>query len=218
MTKNECAPKPFSTEEILGEKIKLLEEQIKMKDIIMSYQEEKIKNLETKINSLEEEEIHGDDQKYFHDFPSDKSILCCIKFKGKEYYLGSHQYHANDNIDSNRNKVNGHPRWSNGQTWKFYEIYKGKYVISYVESVWNMQNWKLYSDGNELILSKDKSSLFELLKVENKENEKCFYIRDYSSKRFLYLTFNYGDSSSFFIGLSDKINQEEIGRFIFYYC
>ena len=80
-----------------------------------------------------------------------------------------------------------------------------------------MQNWKLYSDGNEIILSKDKSSLFELLKVENQENEKCFYIRDFSSKRFLYLTFNYRDGDSFFIGLSDKINHEEIGRFIFYY-
>ena len=119
MAKNECAPKPFSTEGILEEKIKLLEEQIKMKDIIMSYQEEKIKNLETKIKSLEKE-INGDDQKYINDFPLDKSILCCIKFKEKEYCLGSHQYHANDNIDSKRNKVNGHPRWSNGQTWKFY--------------------------------------------------------------------------------------------------
>ena len=215
MEKNESAPKPFNKEEILEEKIKLLEEQIKMKDIIMSYQEEKIKNLETKIKSLEKE-IHEEDEKYIKNFPSANSILC-NKFKGNEYYLGSHQYHDNDNIDNQRNKVNGHFRWSNGQTWKFYEIYKGKYAISYVENVWNKQNWKLYSDGNEIILSKDKSSLFELLKVENKENEKFFYIRDYSSKRFLYLTFNYRDSLSFFIGLSDKINQQENGRFIFYY-
>jgi len=113
---------------------------------------------------------YGDDHKYINDFPLDKSILWCIKFKEKEFCLGSHQYHANDNIENKRNKVNGHPRCPNGQTWKLYEIYKGKYVISYVESLWNIQNWKLYSDGNEIILSKDKSSLFELLKVENQEN------------------------------------------------
>ena len=59
--------------------------------------------------------------------------------------------------------------------------------------------------------------MFTLLKVEGKENDNCFYIQDFNTKKYLYLTFNNRDGGGYFIGLADKINEEEKDRFIFYY-
>ena len=99
----------------------------------------------------------------------------------------------------------------------FYEIYEGFYTIVYADNVYSMQNWKIYSEENNIIISKEKSSLYKLLKVEEKENENCFYIQDNKTKKYLYLNNEKRDSGSFFIGLSVGINKEDKERFIFYY-
>ena len=203
---------------ILEEKINFLVEQNRLKDIIMKYQEEKIEFLEKKIKELEtKNNVEIKTEKSIKKIPSGNTITCHNKFKGGEYILGSYKYHADEKIDDKRNKISGHNGKNQGQNWIFSEISEGNYNITYADNFHDLLNWKIYSDGNEVILSKDKSSLFTLLKVEGKEEEKCFYIQDYNSKRFLYLTFYYRDGDSFFIGLSDKINQEEKERFIFYY-
>ena len=206
---------------MLEEKIKFLEEQSRLKEIIMKLQDEKIKNLEKKINELENKnnENKNNDNKnnVIKNITSDKTITCHNKFKGGIYYLGSYQYFNGEKIDDKKNKLSGYYDKHIGQNWFFHHIYEGNYAITYADNFHNLLNWRIYSNGNEVILSKDSSSLFTLLKVEEKENDNCFYIQDFNSKKYLYLTSNNREGGGYFIGLADKINQEEKDRFIFYY-
>ena len=200
---------------ILEEKIKFLEEQNRLKDIIMKLQEEKIQNLEKKINELENK--NDNKNNIIKNIPSDKMITCHNKFKGGVFYLSSFQYFNDEKIDDTKNKLSGYFDKHIGQNWVFHHINEGNYTITYADNFHNLLNWKIYSDGNEVILSKDSSSLFTLLKVKEKENDNCFYIQDFKSKKYLYLTVYYRNGGGYFIGLSDKIYQEEKDRFIFYY-
>ena len=187
-------------------------------------QDEKIQNLERKINEFESKKNNNinsinlnSEIKCIKKIPSGKTITCHNKFDGVNYYLGSYRYFVEEKINDKRNKISGYYDKHIGQNWTFYEISEGNYSLTYADNFHDLLNWKIYSDVHEVVLSKEKSSLYTLLTVEGKENENCFYIQDSNSKRFLYLTYNYRNGGGFFIGFSYRIIQEEKERFIFYY-
>ena len=133
----------------------------------MKLQEEKIQNLERKINELENK--NKNDNNIIKNIPSDKTITCHNKFKGGVYYLGSYQFFNSEKIDDKKNKLSGYFDKHIGQNWFFHHMNEGNYAITYADNFHNLLNWRIYSDGNEAILSKDSSSLFTLLKVDEKQ-------------------------------------------------
>ena len=102
---------------ILEEKIKFLEEQNRLKDVIIKFQEEKIQNLEQKINEFGLKNTNSIKSisnnilnlnleiKDIKKIPSGKAITCHNKFEGVNYFLGSYRYFNEEKIGDKRNKI-----------------------------------------------------------------------------------------------------------------
>ena len=130
------------------------------------------------------------------------------EYNNKIYYLGSQIIYEHDKYDENDSKVHFHLSKSYGQEWVFNEIYNGLYEILFNDDIKNNSRIGYYlnvDNKNNIILSKNKKTLWKFEKIENKENE--YYIKNCTNN--FYLTFNIDlkrDQSSYYISLDDKLN------------
>lgn len=96
--------------------------------------------------------------------------------------------------------------------WLFIPDENNLVTIIFDIDSFGMKDWKLYSDGQKVFLSKNLSSKFELILI----NQNKFYIRDFKSGKYLSNTNNTRDICSYYIGL-ENLNNKDNGRFTFYF-
>lgn len=78
-----------------------------------------------------------------------------------------------------------------------------------------MFNWKIFSDGINIQMSKGFSSKFELIEVEGMPNH--FFIKDHQTGKYLCNNMKKRDLWSYYIGLSDFSDSKNKERYIFYF-
>ena len=136
-----------------------------------------------------------------------------IKNNGKEYILISHRYYGSDKISQDKTKLFIH----NG----FFLIEKTKWLLIPDENnlmtikcdcdSFDMMNWEIYSEENNVLLCKNLSSKFEVIMI----NEAQFYIRDVKSGKYFWNSLKKRDLNSYYIELNN-FDENEKERFIFY--
>ena len=139
-----------------------------------------------------------------------------MKYNNKEYVLISHRWHQADKYSNDKTKLSIHGEYyESGRTpvkWLLIPDENNYVTIRYdIENSYNMMNWEIYSDENDILLCKKLSSKFELIMI----SENQFYIRDIKSGKYFYNSKNIRDDSSYFIELS-YFNENEKERYIFY--
>ena len=75
----------------------------------------------------------------------------------------------------------------------------------------DMMNWEIYSEENNVLLCKNLSSKFEVIMI----NEAQFYIRDVKSGKYFWNSLKKRDLNSYYIELNN-FDENEKERFIFY--
>ena len=141
------------------------------------------------------------------------AIRLAVKFNNKNYHLSSHRVFQTEMIDGNNNKVMFHKELKEGQKWNIVQEYKGLYSISYETNDYSMQGWYLYYDLNkQVILSKNKKSLWKIEELHNKQ----FYIKDALYGYYLCLARDESRDFYSFYGTSKKeIDESNKNVFIF---
>ena len=139
-----------------------------------------------------------------------------MKYNNKEYVLISHRCHQADKYSNDKTKLSIHGEYyESGRTpvkWLLIPDENNYVTIRYdIENSYNMMNWEIYSDENDIKKKKKLSSKFELIMI----SENQFYIRDINSGKYFYNSKNIRDDSSYFIELS-YFNENEKERYIFY--
>ena len=211
-----CAPFNSSYISILEEKIKCLEKEINLKNEIIKSKDEIIKARDEKIKLLDNpKKVNNSTIKTISYFPLNPKLIK-MKFKEKEYYLISHRYHDNDKINGNNTKIaiidiNHNPT---GCKWIFEKDSNNLFSIICDNDDYNMFNWRIFSDGNNIVLSKEFSSKYEFIEIKGKKNN--FYIKEHISGKYLCNSKKKRDKISYYIGLCDKIDLIENERFVFY--
>ena len=218
-----CPPFNSSYISILEEKIKSLEKEInlkneiiKSKDEIIKSKDEIIKARDDKIKLLDNpSKVNKSEIKTISYFPPNPKLIK-MKFKEKEYYLISHRYHDNDKINGNNTKIaiidiNHNPT---GCKWIFEKDNNNLFSIICDNDDYNMFNWRIFSDGNNIVLSKEFSSKYEFIEIKGKKNN--FYIKEHISGKYLCNSKKKRDKISYYIELCDKIDLIENERFVFY--
>ena len=208
------------------EKINSLKEIIKSKDEELISKENLIKQKDETIKSKEEVNVqlnkeliklknisnNSESKNIVKEFLNPKSVK--MKFNGKEYILVCHKYYDKDKINGENTRLAIHYFNSIGSKFLFLKDKNDLYTIIFDNDDYNMFNWKMYSDGYNVQMSKELESKFQLLEIEGKRNH--FYIRDELSGKFLCITKNKRDIMSYYIELADFDNLVEKDRFTFY--
>lgn len=78
-----------------------------------------------------------------------------------------------------------------------------------------MLNWRVFTDGTNVVLSRNYLSKFKVIKVEKDQNK--FYIKDSVFGKYLFNSTVKRDKYSFFLGVSEEIDLNEQERYIFYF-
>ena len=135
---------------------------------------------------------------------------------GKKYVFISHRYNKNDIINDKKTNLAVYKDFTSSNTpvkWIFnYKINNIASIIFDIENNYKMFNWKIYSDGNNIYLSKDMESLFEIIIKDSNQ----FYIKDRKTGKFLGNSKKERSDNSYFLELID-IDEKESERFLFYY-
>ena len=237
-TEKPCAPSNSSYISILEEKIKSLEKEVNLKDETIKSKNEIIKSKDEIIKSKDEiikskdeiikskddklkllnnpTKVNKSENKTISYFPPNPELIK-MKFKEKQYYLISHRYYDNDKINEDNTKIaiidfDHKPR--TGCKWIFEKDKDNLFSIIFDNNCDNMFNWRMFSDGNNVVLSKELSSKYELIEIEGKKNN--FYIKEHISGKYLCNSKKNRDSVSYYIQLCDKIDLIEKERFVFY--
>ena len=111
--------------------------------------------------------------------------------KNNIFYLSSHKFYKNDEINENSTVICVINREFEGQEWKFITNYDGIYEIKYNLDDYNMKNWNIsITDDENIVLSNDddinKKSAFVLIeKDDDDNNNNNFYIQDALTGKFL---------------------------------
>ena len=217
-----CAPSN-SYITILEEKIKYLEKELNLKDKIIKSKDENIKLMDEiiklkdyKIKSLENpiNENKSETKITSFYFPPNPKLIK-MKFKEKEYYLISHRHNDYDKINGDNTKIGIHTQPKSGFKWVFEKDKDNLFPIIFDNDYYNMFNWRIFSDGNNIVLNKELSSEFEFIEIEGKKNH--FYIKEHKSGKYLCNGKKKRDDWSYYIELSDKIDLIENERFVFYF-
>jgi len=213
MTNNETEKNKFQNL-YKKEKLKHLEEENQLKNKIITLNEQKIIYLENRIKELENKEKN--------EIFSIKNLPINPKFiymlcDGKKYVFISYRNYESDKINNENTKLAILTNFSSNNTqvkWIFnYKKNNIASIIFDIENEHKMFNWKIYSDGNSVCLSKNMESLFEIIMIDFDR----FYIKDYKSGKYLCNNKNERDENSYFIELKDKIDEKEAEKFVFYY-
>ena len=125
----------------------------------------------------------------------------------------SHRYYGSDKISQDKTKLFIH----NG----FFLIEKTKWLLIPDENnlmtikcdcdSFDMMNWEIYSEENNVLLCKNLSSKFEVIMI----NEAQFYIRDVKSGKYFWNSLKKRDLNSYYIELNN-FDENEKERFIYY--
>ena len=105
------------------------------------------------------------------------------------FYLSSHKFYKNDEIDENSTVICAINKELEGQQWKFITNYEGIYEIKFNLDDYKMKNWNVsITDDENIILSNDdtyKKTAFILIEKEDENNSNNFYIQDALTGKFL---------------------------------
>ena len=161
----------------MEEKIRHLEEENKLKNKIIELYEEKIKYLEEKISNKNNEGIL-----IIKNLPINRKFIF-MSYNNKKYVFISHR-HEIDIINNDNTKLAIFTNFTSSNTqvkWIFsYKKNNIATIIFDIENEHQMFNWRLYSDGNNLSLSRYLESLFEIIMIDSNK----FYIRDLKTGKF----------------------------------
>ena len=162
----------------MEEKIRHLEEENKLKNKIIELYEEKIKYLEEKISNKNSEGIL-----IIKNLPINPKFIF-MSYNNKKYVFISHRYFEFDIINNDNTKLAILTNFTSSNTqvkWIFsYKKNNIATIIFDIENEHQMFNWRLYSDGNNLSLSRYLESLFEIIMIDSNK----FYIRDLKTGKF----------------------------------
>ena len=136
-----------------------------------------------------------------------------MNFKNVEYGLISHRYYENE-FTNDSTKLSIHNQYLDKEMAKWLFIPDENNLVTIIFDIdsFGMKDWKLYSDGQKVFLSKNLSSKFELILI----NQNKFYIRDIKSGKYLSNSKNTRDIASYYIGLENLDNRDN-ERFTFYF-
>ena len=161
----------------MEEKIRHLEEENKLKNKIIELYEEKIKYLEEKISNKNNEGIL-----IIKNLPINRKFIF-MSYNNKKYVFISHR-HEIDIINNDNTKLAIFTNFTSSNTqvkWIFsYKKNNIATIIFDIENGHQMFNWRLYSDGKYLSLSRYLESLFEIIMIDSNK----FYIRDLKTGKF----------------------------------
>ena len=136
---------------------------------------------------------------------------------GKKYAFISHRHDQKDIINDKITNLAVYKDFSILNTpvkWIFnYKINNIASIIFDIENKHKMFNWNIYSDGDNVYLSKDMESLFEIIIKDSNQ----FYIKDIKAGKFLGNNKKVRSDNSYFLELIDKIDEKESEKFLFYY-
>ena len=205
---------PSEQKSYAEEKIRHLEEENKLKNKIIQLSEQKIKYLEEKIKQLENSDNNLINS--IKNLPINPKFIYML-YNGKKYIFISHRHASSDIINNENTNLAVHTNFTSSNTpvkWIFnYKKNNIASIIFDIENEHNMFNWKIYSDGNMVSLSKNMESLFEIIMIDYNK----FYIKDVKSGKFLGINKKVRNDSSYFIELIDKLDEKETEKNVFYY-
>lgn len=108
------------------------------------------------------------------------------------YTFSCHRNFERDSFDQNTSKLMAHRENKEGQLYLFNEVFRGLYQIIFNTTAYNMKEWKVNvteNDGEErLELSKDKSSLWKFLVVDQKHN--TYKIQNAFNNHFIFINYD----------------------------
>ena len=121
------------------------------------------------------------------------------------FYLSSHKFYKNDEINENSTLMCAINKELEGQQWKFISNYEGIYEIKYNLDDYKMKNWNIFITNDEnIILSNDENSKKSAFVLIEKDNDN-FYIQDALSGKYLGIDINKKrDKMSYFLNLTDE--------------
>ena len=139
-----------------------------------------------------------------------------LKIDDKPFFITSHKSNPIDIISQTKTKLIIYLK-ENGEDGKliFKRDLNNDYIICFVGNHHGMNNWNLYYDGKEIMLSKEYFSLFKIFHIKGKD--KSYYIKEKKFGRYIYNSKLIRDSSCFYLGVADIINENEKEKYTFYY-
>ena len=192
-----------------NERIKTLENELELKNEIIKSKDEIINSKEemnkSKIKNLENKNIRG--------FLNPKYVK--MKYNQKEYIFRSERFWKEDKINVENTKLHINSLNHKGSKFIFLKDNDNLYNVILNNDYDGMFNWKIFSDGINIQISKGLSSKFELIEVEGMPNH--FYIKDHQTGKYLCNNMKKRDLWSYYIGLSDFSDSKDKERYIFYF-
>ena len=136
-----------------------------------------------------------------------------MNFKNVEYGLISHRYYENE-FTNDSTKLSIHNQYLDKEMAKWLFIPDENNLVTIIFDIdsFGMKDWKLYSDGQKVFLSKNLSSKFELILI----NQNKFYVRDIKSGKYLSYSKKIRDIFSYYIEL-EYLDNKDNERFTFYF-
>jgi hypothetical protein len=136
-----------------------------------------------------------------------------MKLKNVEYGLISHRYYENE-FNNDSTKLSIHSQYLSKEEAKWLLIPDENNLVTIIFDIdsFGMKDWNIYSDGQKVFLSKNLSSKFELILI----NQNKLYIRDIKSGKYLSNSQKIRDSSSYYIEL-EYLDNKDNERFTFYF-
>ena len=139
-----------------------------------------------------------------------------MRYLRNDYYLICQRYYTSEKLDKDNNKINIHIQSKqDGNKWIFEKDDNDLYSIIFDEDKDEMLNWRVFTDGTNVVLSRNYLSKFKVIKVEKDQNK--FYIKDSVFGKYLFNSTVKRDKYSFFLGVSEEIDLNEQERYIFYF-
>ena len=139
-----------------------------------------------------------------------------MRYLRNDYYLICQRYYTSEKLDKDNNKINIHIQSKqDGNKWIFEKDDNDLYSIIFDEDKDEMLNWRVFTDGTNVVLSSNYLSKFKVIKVEKDQNK--FYIKDSVFGKYLFNSTVKRDKYSFFLGVSEEIDLNEQERYIFYF-
>ena len=139
-----------------------------------------------------------------------------MRYLRNDYYLICQRYYTSEKLDKDNNKINIHIQSKqDGNKWIFEKDDNDLYSIIFDEDKDDMLNWRVFTDGTNVVLSRNYLSKFKVIKVEKDQNK--FYIKDSVFGKYLFNSTVKRDKYSFFLGVSEEIDLNEQERYIFYF-
>ena len=136
-----------------------------------------------------------------------------MKMKNVEYVLISHRYYENE-FNNDSTKLSIHSQYLNKEEAKWLLIPDENNLVTIIFDIdsFGMKDWNIYSDGQKVFLSKNLSSKFELILI----NQNKFYVRDIKSGKYLSNSKKIRDIFSYYIEL-EYFDNKDNEKFTFYF-